>query len=275
MWCDRCRADAAAEVSAETGRANCATCGAELGSVRRPSTDQARELLKRWSSGLELDGASSPAARESSGEGIRGEGGTAVLVNSEVASEPVSTLPLTPPPPSTTRIEGPERFSQSEKAPNYENEKGSPEMSASRKPNRGPSAQWPAPTVQMRPSWSQRQTRKRSTIGQIFGQILAYLGILAITGGTALVIWGYFGGPAEYAPTGWLVATGGQMLLFLGIVTLVSEGLEQSSVEMHSHVELLDHRLERLERNAAKSGLEARLKHESHSGDSDRDEQAA
>ena len=273
MWCNRCRADAAAEVSAETGRANCATCGAELGSVRRPSTDQARQLLKRWSTGLDLDGASISAAQESGDEGVGGGGGTALLVKSEIASEPVSTLPLDHTPLSTTRSEGPEPTSHSEKAPL--SEKGSPEMSASRKPNRGPSAHWPAPTVQMRPSWSQRQSRKRSTIGQIFGHILAYLGILTITGGTALVIWGYFGGPADYAPTGWLAATGGQMLLFLGIVTLVSEGLEKSSMEMQAQVELLDHRLERIERNAAKSGLEARLKNESQAGDSDRDERAA
>src|SRR5690606_38665830 len=54
MWCDRCRADAAAEVSADTGRASCGTCGNDLGTVRRPATEQARELLKRWSVGIDL-----------------------------------------------------------------------------------------------------------------------------------------------------------------------------------------------------------------------------
>ncbi|HEX6983774.1 MAG TPA: hypothetical protein VF170_00290, partial [Planctomycetaceae bacterium] len=60
MWCDRCRADAAAEVSAETGRAACATCGSDLGPVRRPAADQARDLLKKWSVGNDLEAAPEP-----------------------------------------------------------------------------------------------------------------------------------------------------------------------------------------------------------------------
>lgn len=68
------------------------------------------------------------------------------------------------------------------------------------------------------------------------GQLLAYLGILGLTAGTSLVIVGYFGGPATYAPTGWLVSTIGQMLLFLGIVTLVSNGMEETSNELQKTV---------------------------------------
>ncbi len=68
------------------------------------------------------------------------------------------------------------------------------------------------------------------------GQILSYIGILGLTAGTSFVIVGYFGGPASYAPTGWLVATIGQMLLFLGIVTLVSNGIEQTSDELQKTV---------------------------------------
>lgn len=68
------------------------------------------------------------------------------------------------------------------------------------------------------------------------GHILSYIGILGLTAGTSFVIVGYFGGPATYAPTGWLVATIGQMLLFLGIVTLVSNGMEQTSEELQNTV---------------------------------------
>ena len=68
------------------------------------------------------------------------------------------------------------------------------------------------------------------------GHILSYVGILGLTAGTSLVIVGYFGGPATYAPTGWLVSTIGQMLLFLGIVTLVSNGMEQTSDELQKTV---------------------------------------
>jgi hypothetical protein len=82
------------------------------------------------------------------------------------------------------------------------------------------------------------------------GQILSYIGILGLTAGTSFVIVGYFGGPASYAPTGWLVATIGQMLLFLGIVTLVSNGMEQTSAEVqqtvNSRIDELSGRLESL-----------------------------
>lgn len=69
------------------------------------------------------------------------------------------------------------------------------------------------------------------------GQALAYMGILGLTAGTSLVILGYFGGPAQYAPTGWLITTVGQMLLFLGVVTLVSAGMEQTTVEVKQTVD--------------------------------------
>lgn len=69
------------------------------------------------------------------------------------------------------------------------------------------------------------------------GQLLAYLGIIALTAGTSGVVVSYFGGPASYAPYGWLVATIGQMLLFLGIVTLISAGMEQTSQELKQTVD--------------------------------------
>ncbi|NQV26901.1 MAG: hypothetical protein HQ518_21335 [Rhodopirellula sp.] len=71
------------------------------------------------------------------------------------------------------------------------------------------------------------------------GQMLAYLGIIFLTAGTCGVIVSYFGGPASsvYAPYGWLGATIGQMLLFLGIVTLISAGMEQTSQELRQAVD--------------------------------------
>lgn len=69
------------------------------------------------------------------------------------------------------------------------------------------------------------------------GQGLAYLGIIFLTAGTCGVIMSYFGGPANYAPYGWLGATIGQMLLFLGIVTLISAGMEQTSQELRQAVD--------------------------------------
>ena len=52
-----------------------------------------------------------------------------------------------------------------------------------------------------------------------------------------MVITGYFGGPAHYAPTGWLITTIGQMMLFLGVVTLVSTGMEQTQAEMRESLD--------------------------------------
>lgn len=69
------------------------------------------------------------------------------------------------------------------------------------------------------------------------GQILAYVGVIFLTAGTCGVIVSYFGGPSSYAPYGWLGATIGQMLLFLGIVTLISAGMEQTSQELRQTVD--------------------------------------
>jgi hypothetical protein len=86
----------------------------------------------------------------------------------------------------------------------------------------------------------ERQSDSAEKKGNWFGgvgQALAYMGILGLTAGTSLVILGYFGGPTEYAPTGWLITTVGQMLLFLGVVTLVSAGMEQTTVEVKQTVD--------------------------------------
>jgi hypothetical protein len=85
----------------------------------------------------------------------------------------------------------------------------------------------------------------------IFGQILAYVGVGLLTIGTALVVWGYFGGPAvqKYQSTGWLISTAGQMLLFLGVVTLVSGGMQQTTHEVSQRVEYLGNRMLRIEQS--------------------------
>ncbi len=79
------------------------------------------------------------------------------------------------------------------------------------------------------------------------GQFLAYAGVLGLTIGTAMVVWGYFGGPPHFTPTGWLITTAGQMLLFLGVVTLVSGGMEQTTDEVSRRIEWLGERLIRIE----------------------------
>ena len=68
-----------------------------------------------------------------------------------------------------------------------------------------------------------------------------------------MVLIGYLGGPTHYAPTGWFTTTIGQMLLFLGVVTLVSAGMEQTTVEVARRIDTLGEQLERMEYNVQAS----------------------
>ena len=88
---------------------------------------------------------------------------------------------------------------------------------------------------------------RRSNLTSIIGQSLAYLGVLGLTIGTSMVIYGHFGGYAEYTPTGWLVTTVAQMLLFLGVINLVSGGIEQNNDEVSRRINSLGEQLVRIE----------------------------
>jgi hypothetical protein len=235
MWCDRCRADAAAEVSAETGRAACATCGNDLGAIRRPATEQARDLLKKWSAGIDLESASEALV---AGEADESEGLTGHLEPRHAGSKVRMRRPAAP-----IATQGPARM-RIDPAPASTAHAPERRIDAPRSSAAAP------PHFDVHTAVATRSERSGHG-AQIVGQILAYAGVLALTIGTALVIWGYFGGPPDYAPTGWLVATGGQMLLFLGVVTLVAGGLEQTSRDVRVRVESLGERLIRIEQVAA------------------------
>ncbi|MFN9720789.1 MAG: hypothetical protein ACK58L_19010, partial [Planctomycetota bacterium] len=88
---------------------------------------------------------------------------------------------------------------------------------------------------------------KRSNLTALTGQFLAYMGVLGLTIGTAMVIYGHFGGYAEYTPTGWLVTTVAQMLLFLGVINLVSGGIEQNNEDVSRRISTLGDQLLRIE----------------------------
>ena len=88
---------------------------------------------------------------------------------------------------------------------------------------------------------------RRSNLTSVTGQFLAYLGVLGLTIGTAMVIYGHFGGYSEYTPTGWLVTTVAQMLLFLGVINLVSGGIEQNNDEVSRRINTLGEQLLRIE----------------------------
>jgi len=88
---------------------------------------------------------------------------------------------------------------------------------------------------------------KRSSLTSLTGQFLAYIGVLGLTIGTAIVIYGHFGGYSEYTPTGWLVTTVAQMLLFLGVINLVSGGIEQNNEDVSRRINVLGEQLMRIE----------------------------
>lgn len=93
----------------------------------------------------------------------------------------------------------------------------------------------------------QIQVPKRSNLTSLTGQFLAYVGVLGLTIGTAMVIYGHFGGYSEYTPTGWLVTTVAQMLLFLGVINLVSGGIEQTNDDVSTRINYLGEQLMRIE----------------------------
>jgi len=87
----------------------------------------------------------------------------------------------------------------------------------------------------------------RSSLTSLTGQFLAYTGVLGLTVGTAIVIYGHFGGMSEYTPTGWLVTTVAQMLLFLGVINLVSGGIEQNNHDVSHRINVLGEQLMRMQ----------------------------
>ena len=109
------------------------------------------------------------------------------------------------------------------------------------------------------PTWDPAVWRSESSStgswSSMAGQLLAYSGVLGLTAGACLVVWSYFGGPANYAPMGWVLATAGQMLLFFGVVTLVSGGLEQTTEQVNQRIEQLGDHIIRIEQAAREISL--------------------
>lgn len=259
MWCPECQADVATEVAADGQSLRCTACGAEIRKVFAPSlhpeTRSARELLERWAAEELLDApgdaatslpdatdgaprAGAPRRRRDSGDPaehsrrapkskpkfrIDGAHPTVERISANAAAPPQS-----PPPPRAVAA------GQSEPLP-----PGYHQHAA----HAGPRA--PHFDVQAVVENPEKSGRSES----LWGQLLAYAGVGVLTIGTVLVLWGHFGALPNYASTGWLVATGGQMLLFLGVVTLVSGGMQQTTHEVTRRVEHIGERIIRIEQS--------------------------
>jgi len=240
MWCPECQTDVATEVDTDGQSLLCASCGAEIRKIVAPSLHpdikQARDLLQRLGSpAADDDGAPEPAlniAPEEPSPRIE-RVDESPLTEPEIAGSAqfrVDTPHPTARPKSSTRAPVPPQHP--------------PEAGHWHRDDAGHAM--PAPhfevTAPMRPAPGKQES--------LWGQLLAYLGVAVVTVGTALVLWGYFGGPGSYAPTGWLVATAGQMLMFLGVVTLISGGMQQTTHEVAARVAFLDGRMVRIEQTA-------------------------
>jgi hypothetical protein len=257
MWCHKCQAEVAARASSDNERLFCTACDSELarpaGSAtlktgpevvatadKESALRSPRELLARWAreDALESLDIRTPVARESSQKRksvLRFDGThavlpapTAVVERSTELSPELPPLPVEPPQPAL-----PDVIVHHAHAPSPPHYQGAPISLADK------SSKWVA----------------------LVGQLFAYLGVGGLTIGTVLVLMGYFGGPASYATTGWLIATAGQMLLFLGIVTLVSGGMEQTTQEVARRIDTLGERLVRIEQAAWSGRAQAPPEH--------------
>jgi hypothetical protein len=256
MWCPKCQADVAAMTSSDNERLFCTACGNELPRPVTGDTSAAtnsgnglrdpRELLARWAREDALESmdfaapASLPAARqpaqtrEPRTSVLRFDAAhpvipplSASILEVAVAQSPV---PATPPAPQAAQMPAHDIVIHQAHGPN-------------------------PPHFQTAPvSLADKSSKWVTLVGQLF----AYLGVGGLTIGTVLVLMGYFGGPANYATTGWLITTAGQMLLFLGVVTLVSGGMEQTTQEVARRIDTIGERLVRIEQAAWSAKPDAR-----------------
>lgn len=241
MWCTSCQSDVAAEVSSDSKRVQCATCGSDLGttSAARISdkTKEARELLARWSNREILD-PYGPLTRSES----RAHSSASLFEQSE--------------PPRAESVPQPVRNPEPEPAPAFQSNKLHMNRETAVEQT---DADAFYETDQIEDDEEEILPRLHSEYRDIqdlieeddqkpnwlglVGQLMAYGGVAVLTIGTTLVLWGYYGGPANYASTGWLISTAGQMLLFLGVITLVSAGMEQTTSSVSRRIDRLGKRI--------------------------------
>jgi predicted Zn finger-like uncharacterized protein len=287
MWCPNCKADVAAEVAADNRRVRCATCGAEISAstafTGMAKTREARDLLERWASErrvdpparsegashlpLRSDGASQLPLRserisQRSAPIIDGPSGGGVSLEEQIIpASPVGRQEIghatTVPPLEFGRqaaARGGYRVdpSQSLQGPSNAPRRAEPRQDSARLHRQHESSESPHFNIQGSILGTER---RRTNWTSIVGQLIAYLGVALLTIGTTLIVWSYFGGPANYAPTGWLTTTAGQMLLFLGVVTLVSGGMEQTSEDVRTRIERLGERIIRIEQIAREQAM--------------------
>ncbi|MBS0260525.1 MAG: hypothetical protein JSS02_01105 [Planctomycetes bacterium] len=276
MWCEKCQTDVAGVTPAASERALCTTCGAELvaSAPADPKTPlprsvftppqafrDARELIARWAQADELERieVGTPKTRENTLEkpkpAVRYDGSHPVqpvlpeTFLESAAQTAVSTAGQSPAPV------------RSQPTPSSPFSEPDPRAVTEQKILLDGAHLTNAPHFTAVPVALADKSTRWITLA---GQVLAYVGVGGLTVGTSLVLLGYFAGPSSHATTGWLIATVGQMLLFLGVVTLISSGMEQTTQEVARRIDLLGDRLGRIEQVAfvGKSQAPSQQEHE-------------
>lgn len=297
MWCAKCQSEVAVEARPNSQRLHCATCGTEIsprparqtpppGAGKPPQATGAtaapppasgknpHELLARWAGNQMFDPYGPIVPQEGKREPAKEARPQPAKPAEKPAAKPAAKS--APPPDETAKIRIDPAFT------NGWSEVPSPHIPG---PSHSPGSRPPKLTEREMPAGhrahgpSQLQgphfnparlhpPPKTSTWVALFGQGLAYVGAATLTGGAGMVMISYLGGPAHYAPTGWFTTTVGQMLLFLGVVTLVSAGMEQTTVEVTKRIDTIGEQLERMENSthahaaASGTGIEAELRAE-------------
>ncbi len=272
MWCPTCQADSAVERLADGQRLRCTQCGSPIVAPHRAQPDEpsaqaqpARELLERWSRSDPFGSLDQlyedPAVSASmTRKAARAESPS----TADVPSPPVDHAPIREPVARSSAVADTDASTVADSptdAPSPASHHVDDEPATIPSPrastlrlDAGHSPEPTGPHFDVQAAIDERSPRSRHVWMSAVGQWLAYGGVLLMTIGAALVIFAYFGGPARYAPTGWLTTTVGQMLLFLGIVTLVSGGLEQTTEAVVRRIDRLDERILRFEQTSRRSG---------------------
>lgn len=245
MWCTNCQSDVAAEISADSKRVHCAICSNDLGTTAaariNDKTQEARELLARWSNREVLD----PYGPLSQSE-LRPKATSSLFDQTENNQREVRPAPaaepereIEQPPTYQTPIAEESYPEETFQAAEHHSEPSIERESVSFEQAAVPQLHTEFQNIQ---SLIEEDEQSPNWLGLV-GQLMAYGGVAVLTIGTTLVLWGHYGGPANYASTGWLISTAGQMLLFLGVITLVSAGMEQSSTSVSRRIDSLSQRI--------------------------------
>lgn len=282
MWCPSCRADVAAELSTDNRRMLCARCQTELAITATAASQianlpraieterDARELLARWSAQNLLD-VPAPAVGAGPFATPNGSGETPIA-RPELRFD--DGRPTVPAPSSRFLDSARAKQDQSSSSPpaNDQDENSRLKKRFAKKKSQAsrlaaaPVRELPETPVvpveqrtsELQPSSSHYHStletphvtsafRSHPTWIMMAGQICAYAGVGLLTCGTVLVMWNYFGGPANFLPLGWLTAAVGQMLLFLGVITLISSGLDLTVSEVAWRIDHLAEEIHHME----------------------------